>query len=152
MRICILCLMIVSCSGYAAVTTKVDRFTGSTTFEAFHVKPYSPLRPQIIVTLGKDKSIEAVIDLAGSYHDWKYLSCHDTHWLLDGKPFAGGAVHHDGSVGNGYVVEHITQPLTAPELQMFAASKKIEFEVCNDAGEFTAEEMQDLREIATKVK
>jgi hypothetical protein len=142
-------------AAHAQVSTESDRFTGQTTFTT-HLKAElnKPLRPMVRATIKKDGSFEGgMVILSGAYHGWQYLRCHDTHWLLDGKPISLITEMHDGSVmDGGYVSDLIAQPMTLADLRKFAAAQKVEFEVCHDAGEFTPSEMQDLRDLVARLK
>lgn len=138
----------------AQVTSTPDRFTGETSLTTnLHAAKNVPLRPQVRVTIKRDgKFKDGLIMLVGAYPQWKYLKCYDTNWLLDGRPITLPRAIHDGEIGDGYVVDGTGQAVTLADLKKFAAAKKVEFEVCKDAGEFSADELNDLRELVSQVK
>ena len=146
-------LAFVAMSASADVSVKIDRFTGSTTYGTKLRPVYSHLAPIVTATKGADGKLSITIVLMGAFENWTYLQCHDTHWLLDGKPINLPPALHHGEVGDGMVIEDIIQKV--PDLQTlgeFASASTVEWEVCNDQGQIGDANLADLRDLYGKLK
>lgn len=158
LRFALFTLLVGTVCADAQASKSVDRFTGEVTYSTPMPSPQSAqtgMGMQAIVKVDPDGNFKnAAILLDHSGQDWKYLSCHETHWLVDNHPMrALPAAAHNGHVGSGFVLEFIIQPL--PSLQVvrqFAAAKKIEFEVCGDQFAFDAADMRNLAELSADLQ
>jgi len=95
----------------------------------------TPTRP------GEVYSIEFVLESPS----WAYLHCHSVDCLADGSPVQLPPSEHRGTVGKGYVIEHISIMVPFSIVERLSKSEKVEFKLC--ATEFTLgkSEMEDLR-------
>lgn len=139
----------------AAVTITADRFTGEKTVwlkpDKLHMD--GTIDFFVFLTLSKAKPTPtAVMDLASVHQSWKYLECHSVHWLVDDQPVSTPPARHDGSVNDGYVIEHVTQEVPLSVLQQFASAKKVEYEICNDQGKLDADTLRELNDFINQVK
>ena len=71
------------------------------------------------------------IILTSQSDEWRYLKCHDFHWLVDGKAFKYIKEKYENQVVNGGVLENFEIFLTKKQLETLSQAQKIEFEICN---------------------
>ena len=79
---------------------------------------------------------------------WRYHTCHDMIFRVDGKPFSLGPERYHGTSAapeEALVNEFITFDMTRTQLRAWAKAQKIEYKICNDEGTFPDEFMQDIR-------
>jgi len=77
---------------------------------------------------------------------WQYLRCHEVDILADGKRIVIKETTHDGTVGKGYVLEHIDSTIIWPEIVKINSAKVVEAKICNTKITFSAQNMTDLKE------
>jgi hypothetical protein len=86
-----------------------------------------------------------------SSSSWKFLQSHDVTFLLDGKPMSPAKrSEQDGRVGQGYVLEFISQTLTMDEFLHVANAKTVEAQIGTTEGAFSPEIVAALRDLASR--
>lgn len=103
---------------------------------------------------GKSPKGEVVFEviLTSSTEQWKYLDCHDFHWLVDGKPFKYKKEKYENQVGNGAVFEYFEIFLTKKQFSQLAKGKSIEFETCGDQSSITGDALFPFWAVNQKYK
>ena len=138
---------------HAEIEVLHNRFSGRVTVRT---KPKAPTtrRPRIALigshnAEGEPSVLLMVVSTAKS---WRYLECHHTYWLADDKSLWLPQPIHNAQIGAGFVIETLLiAPVTIEQIEQLAQAKKVEFRVCNDEYEATAEEMNDLRDFLLKL-
>lgn len=150
----ILCAILATSITYADVREKVDRFTGETTIKGSPPpNGTGALSPGVTVSVKPDGTYTAEVYLISSGTTWRFLQCHDTHWLVDSKPFSLPEVTHKGVPMMGIVVEMEVSPgVTLDQIAAIGASQSVEFEVCGEQGAFTASDISDFAEVARRAR
>jgi hypothetical protein len=146
------------------VESKVDRFTGTTVLSTHYdvdkavgsLSPYREGQPQLVLMASKDKD-GAVAGVVLTVHkvtplgSWQYLTCHALHFLADGEPFTPANPTHPSlqwsgdTIDSGGVSEQVRLIVTVAELGKLLSASKIEYKVCNDERELSAEDMCNAR-------
>jgi hypothetical protein len=125
----------------AAVEVKYDRFRDATgvilKVDVFDRRTRKSTL-MLISSFKGEKRSEAppdhmVFSLISTSDDWRYLSCRIAAMLVDGKPVSFPPLEHDGTVGRGYVMEHLKGETDLAFAKAIASAKtSIEMKVCND--------------------
>jgi hypothetical protein len=55
--------------------------------------------------------------------EWCFLKNHSVEALADGAPISIAGTDHDGSIGDGYVIESVTAVISVRNLRRFALAK-----------------------------
>ena len=127
-----------SLSASASVERTVDRFSGKTSVfleEEFGAAKRSS-RPSItfLTVLNKDGTAQRMlVSLSFVSDSWEYLRCSHVSMLIDGKTVDLPEFEHDGTVGRGYVIEHL-KAITSTDMarKIADAQRSVELKVCND--------------------
>lgn len=121
----------------SVVYLKNMNLSGSLTLDAFGIQ-------------GQDR---IVVMLSSSSENWKYLKCYSVDWLADDNPIQyQGSPSHDGTVGQGYVVEHISMEFTNEQFLALANSTAAKGRVCNQVFLFTTGQLSQMRNFADKLQ
>lgn len=83
---------------------------------------------------------------------WRYLKFHRVHLLADGKPVKLSGVQHDGDVGEGYVMEHITFDVPALELARLVDATVAEVRLGTDEARIKGDALGCLRQLAHELR
>lgn len=127
---------------YTAVHLTDMKLSSGINFDAFYLMPgQEPKVPATVVFL-----------FHASSSDWQYLRCHNVDLLLDGKPLQVGDAKHDGTVGNGYVIEHISLQMAVSSLLAIAASKQVDGRICRTEFRLDTPELTALTDFASRMK
>lgn len=134
----------------------IDRFTGirKITWENKLTGPNLGFFAAFLVVADKQGSFRTskpAIVLTTSSREWKYLKCHNTYWLADGKRVEPISVRHDGTTYSGGVVEQITSDFSVAAFQQLAAAQTVEYRVCNKESYLYASEMEGLKQVAQRM-
>jgi len=133
---------------------EVDRFTGQHEVSWLRVGQGSGLYANFVARADKSGSFKGstpVILLTRYGRSWKYLKCHDTFWLADGKRVATLDTRHDGSVYSGGVNETIISQFSYEQFQTLAAAQNVEYKVCNDEFMLYPAEMEGLKQVGQAI-
>lgn len=87
-----------------------------------------------------------------SSDEWMYLKCHSLAFLLDDTMPIELETEHDGDVGSGYVIEYVSSFLSLEEFLQIVNAQKVEGKLCNDEFQFTDEQMEALRDVASRMQ
>lgn len=90
----------------------------------------------------------ALVSTTSSSDSWRYLKCHHLAILVDGRPLQPDAVDHDGTVGRGYVLEHVSFRLEDEDLHALAMAKSFELRLCADEFFAGAAQLTTLKDFA----
>ena len=80
-------------------------------------------------------------------YGWRYLDCHMVAAMMDGRPFPLAEAEHSGDVGDGYVLEHITVPVTMEQLRQLSGAKDVKLRVCNDVVGLSSQDLGALKTV-----
>ena len=147
----VLCLTIFVNQSNAEVEKKYDRITKQTTVQTKQTSIKTG-KPQLVLLASYtgDKfpadSKSFGIAFVSRSKDWEYRNCNDTHILIDDEPYSPGEAKHNGTVGDGYVLEYLDYNVAFDSVQKMAVAKKIEVKICNTEFALSPSEMADLRE------
>ena len=147
-------LAIVVCnSAMAEIESKEDRFTGSYKIQT---KPYASPNSEFgfswLYEEDKDGGVKTLgLIMHRTSKSWRYLQCHSTAFLADGKPLDLGRESRSGHVGSGYVNEFLIINTSLTKLKTAAQSRKVEYKVCNDEFSMSDRDLTDLREFVRLV-
>lgn len=86
------------------------------------------------------------INFFSQSEDWEYLECHEVNILADDQRIPIEETKHDGTVGDGYVLEYINSRLGWKEVKMLSAAKTVEVKICNTKLKLNPQNMADLKE------
>jgi len=75
----------------------------------------------------------------------RFRECHDLLLTADGKPLPARDTTYHSALGKGFVVEAVTVPLTADELNALTTSAKIQYTLCKTSGVMTDLDLDLLR-------
>lgn len=80
------------------------------------------------------KGLDAVIVvLSSSSKEWKYSKCYGVDWLADDSPVAyQGSPSRSGTVGQGYVNEHISIEFTREQFLALSSGIEVKGRICDD--------------------
>ena len=136
------------------VSVDNDRFSGNTSIISVHKPgPLGRLVPHLGAEFKSKNMVVAQLVLSGGYMgDWRYLKCHTTYILADGKQVPTSRATHDGDVINGGVVENIMVTLDLKAIAQLEQAKNIEFKVCDDEFQADWDFVCAAREFACKVR
>ena len=84
--------------------------------------------------------------------DWEYLRSHELTFLIDDKPLEIGTLKHKGSVGKGYVIEFLSKLIPLSHFLMIVNSKKVDGKLFTTEFRFTEEQLEALRDYASRMK
>ena len=83
--------------------------------------------------------------------DWQYLTCHNLALLLDGETRLAPKTEQMGDVITGGVVETIATRLPVSDFLKIVNAKQVEGKVCNTEFTLTSEQMEALRDVASRM-
>lgn len=151
--------IVTACSVYAQeVTDEVDRFTGVREI-TYKSSAKIQLGVPYVFASAKTKDAVTVFNvtfLIGSFRGrndvtgWKYLRCHRVNWLVDGTPLQTDETMHNGQVARGGVNEIIQQPLTLGQMQKLGSASTVEYRICNDEFQLSADEIAGIGLVAAR--
>lgn len=142
----------------AEVRASYDKFTGLYSISSAAPLPRITPQLQVVATFRSydfenrpfQPTIMLRLTLEGA--SWRFLECHTLYWLADGKRVDLPQPEHDGTVGEGYVIEDLSVSVPSIELlQQLASATKIEYKLCGGVYELTPAELKDLRELYAKL-
>ena len=74
-----------------------------------------------------------------------YRECHDLQLTVDGQPLPVRDTTYDAALGQGFVVEAVTLPLSADELSRLTSAGKINYRLCKTTGIISSHDHDLLR-------
>lgn len=111
-----------------------DRFDGLTRGRA-ESGPVSGKTPSLTMSalwLSGSPDI-ALLTFSGSWDEWRYLDCHATYLLVDGKLLRlVQEADHRGDVNSGGVVEFVHVAVSWKDLKRMGVASQVEYKICND--------------------
>lgn len=141
-------LVLFTMQAVAAVEVETDRFTGRVTIKAIQPPRLDTFNVNFMGTIEEGRRVVTIFLVGAWQGGWRYLNCHNTHWLADNERVTIGETTHHGSARGRTVVEqviHIDANLEG--VRRLAAATKVEFRVCNDEFELSGNSHDDLREL-----
>ncbi|HZQ11022.1 MAG TPA: hypothetical protein VFD70_30910 [Anaerolineae bacterium] len=98
-------------------------------------------------------TIPSEVDVAflSVHDDWEYLECHDLTFLIDNQPLKV-KTDHDGSVGSGYVVETVAGYINTDDFLTLVNAQKVEGQLCRDEFVLTNDQMNALKDVASRMQ
>jgi hypothetical protein len=101
-----------------------------------------PVRPSSKLTLMISSESET----------WKYLQFgHDLDLLVDGERMSIGTLHHEGSVGNGYVLESMSAQISAALFLRLANAKSIEGKLSQTEFSLSSDQIETIKDFASRL-
>ena len=140
---------------FAGVAVSHERFKQQT--EMFASEAVTPaftmeMVAQAIIKDGAKTPAIISIGFMGSQRTWKYLQCHDVHWIVDGASFEMPQGVHQGQAESGYVIESIMiSPISRQQLATLATGKSVDYEICHDEFHMTQEDHDNLAGLLAKM-
>lgn len=147
-------LFLATTNAFAEIEIRFDRFTNKTRVSA-------PVAAQLAARADVALTPNWLADFSGQQptalpsqvtlifwktsKSWEYLRCHSTAMLVDNTPFPLSESKHSGTPERGYVIERIRMSLTIDQAIKLSEAKLVEFKVCNTEGQFSENDLQDLR-------
>jgi hypothetical protein len=144
-------ILIIWTHSFAEIEIKYDRFKNRTAVWTDPKKTMgTSIQPALVLIGGYDgqtpsRQGECQLGFVLKTSSWAYLRCHSIHCLADGKPVELPPSKHEGTVGRGFVVEHISITIPFNIAEQLSKCEKVEFKLCNTEFTLTKEEVQDLR-------
>jgi hypothetical protein len=120
---------------FAQVTVEYDEFKRQT-IVTLHAEPLDSA-PSLLAIGSKEEVSKKpeekniILNFVSHSEDWEYLKCHELNALADGQPVELGESNHDGSVGEGYVVEYVGVTINLKTLMKLTKAKEVKFRLCN---------------------
>ena len=139
-------------AGDGYVSVEGDRFTGQT---KVHYRASGDKEDRLYllaVGLREDETKSARLGFISGRESWKYLKCHDLHWLIDDERLDLPASRHAGDVRANGVVETVVQKFTVEQLERVGAAGKVEYRICNDTGFLSPDEIKAVSDVAAALK
>jgi hypothetical protein len=128
----------------AQVLTRTDEFTKAT----FYTYETPKQHRNFIRFIAQKGHTNVLVELCFPPHaEWEYLECHFVDALADDSPLKLSESEHDGDVGDGYVIEHVTVHMELAEFQKLAFAKEAKIRVCNTVFTLSPEVLAQLRVI-----
>jgi len=90
--------------------------------------------------------------LSSASDTWEYLKCHSFDLLLDGQTALHPPTGHDGTIGDGYVIEHVMMELQLDEFLQLVNAQKVEAMLCGTEFVLSGEQMEALRDVASRMQ
>lgn len=143
-----------------AIELKYDRFKGASalTLRGLKLKGTMMLSDidvsALMVATGEDISRATTGSFIFSIQnaEWRFLQCHTVRLLADGKPVAVLSDSHDGTVGRGYVLEHITTMIGRASLLQLARANVVEGQICNTEFALSGANQLAIRDFVSRLK
>jgi hypothetical protein len=132
------------------IIVKYDEFKKRTTISIQGMRLSGGIQMDMITVLPGSESIVALA-LRSSSSDWKYLKCHGVDWLIDDQPFSV-PTSHDGDVGNGYVLEHVTSFPSYSDIARMAAAGAVKGRLCDTVFTLDSKQIKKIEEFVEKIK
>jgi hypothetical protein len=128
-----------------------DRFNGYTSIDLPYLDVPSPSIRNTLEVHGFFISAHSGVtfSLTSKSEEWKYLECHQTSFLVDGKPFNAESLDYSGTVGSGHVLEFFNFFMPYSSFVKLANGQSVEFKICNDEYSLDAQHINVLRELAS---
>ena len=103
---------------------------------------------------GTSPSIPLFVEIGfqSSSDDWDYLDCHSVYFLIDDSIRLHPDTEHDGTVGNGWVLEMVSMYLDTSDFLKIVNAEKVEVSLCNDEFTLTDNQMEALRDAASRMR
>lgn len=122
-------------SAFAQVSVEYDEFRHVTVVKlapelGLRVPAFRALAVKETVSRNPARSY-ITIGFVSHSEDWQYLKCHHLLALADGTAVELGESKHDGSVGEGYVLEFVDVHINLATLTQLANAKEVRFKLCN---------------------
>jgi len=138
-------------NSFAEIEIKYDRFKNKTVVRTDPKKTAGTVIQPALVLIGTydgqtpSRPGECLLGFALRSPSWKYLRCHSINCLADEKPVELPHSKHDGSVGRGYVIEHVSISIPFNIVEQLSKCEKVEFKLCNTEFSLSRYEMEDLK-------
>ncbi|OOF49290.1 hypothetical protein BKK54_09165 [Rodentibacter genomosp. 1] len=138
----------------------VDRFTGAKKaswmkmYYGDHYQKNLPFDKLFAVSeVKKEKTNLNMISISREFTDWNYLKCHNTAWLVDGKPIKPitNKMNPKTLIHPVRVKEEIDVLFSNADMKKFSKAKKVEYKVCNDEFILTEEELSGLKQVINEI-
>jgi hypothetical protein len=84
--------------------------------------------------------------------DWHYINNTSLNMLIDGKPKDFGSMDRDGTVGRGYVLEHMSIYMPIEDFISIVNAKNVEMRLFSTEMSFSDEQLEALRDFASQMK
>jgi hypothetical protein len=138
-----------------SIEDTTDRFTGLHSL-VYTEKSHGPFRPLVSIKAGVGPNGLAayMAQFAVVADGWRYLQCHDVHFLVDGERMETAPEERQGQVMQARYVttlEILTVPLTAEQLQRLGAAQTVEFRICHDEYRFEPGTISAAAEISRRM-
>jgi len=136
---------------FAEIEIEYDRFKNKTVVRTDPKKTAGTVIQPALVLIGTydgqtpSRPGECLLGFALRSASWAYLRCHSLYCLADGKPVELPPFKHEGSVGRGYVLEHIYIMVPFSFVEQLSKCEKLEFKLCNTEFSLSKYEMEDLK-------
>lgn len=148
-------LLLLPSIALARVTVSHERFKQQTELFASEAPRTFGVMQMAAGTIIKDGAKTPTliwVEFRGTQDTWKYLQCHDVHWIVDGKPFDMPKAAHQGQAELGFVIEIIMiGPISQEQLAALADATKVEYEICNDQFVMSREAHDNLGDLIVKI-
>jgi len=96
--------------------------------------------------------IVVMIGFSSFSEDWEYLTSRKLTFLVDDKPLEIGSLDHDGRVGSGYLFETLSQLIPLSQFLRIVNAKNVEGKLFTTEFKFTEEQLEALRDYASRMK
>lgn len=83
--------------------------------------------------------------------DWEYLNCHSLNFLIDGSPLQVDTERKGEVLSGGRVSETIMSTLATKDFLKLVNAKLVEGKLCNTEFKLSAEQMQGLKDVASRM-
>jgi len=144
------------------VTEEFDRFGDKTVvvlppqpWEIWKERPPGPGGLQVTYSYpGTAPTLpsEVYLGLVSLVDTWQYLDCHNLTLLLDGRVRMPLKAEHDGRVWAGSLRETVYGILSVNEFLQIVNAKKVEGQLCNTEFVLSTDQMEALRDLASRMQ
>lgn len=103
---------------------------------------------------GRQTPLEAqrvAVSFSSQSKDWRFLEHHDLDLLVDGRP-VHVALDHGGSVGDGYVLEHMSTQMPLAQFLQIAKAKTVEGRLFITEFKLRPDHIEALRDLASRMR
>lgn len=84
--------------------------------------------------------------------NWEYLQFgHDLDFLVDGERMSIGTLDHDGSVGEGYVLEFMAAHISVSQFLRLANAKTIEGKLSTTEFSLSSDQIETIKDFASRL-
>lgn len=115
-----------------SVATIRDEFTGSVSHRLTAGNMSRGMGSWSVTTISGDLFGFAFLTSTPAETGWRYLTCHRTNMLVDGRPFLLPEADHDGTIGRSSVTETVSFFLSREQVMELLPAMEIKIRVCTD--------------------